>query len=528
MMQTEFKEYIVGLKENVDYNTFWHEIENDSSQTEYVPSRPVEIINERPLSTRCCHYALSEVEATALRQDSRVQCVEIPADQRTDIQIKSFASQSGVYYKFPNTGANPNNALGVNWGLFRLNSTTNNTIGASGNLLYNYPLDGTGVDIVIQDGGLQCDHPEFENSKGQTRVQKINWYSASGLTGTQPADNVFYIDTDGHGTHVAGIAAGKTYGRAKNSNIYSITVDGLNGANSQGMPISDVFDVIKGWHNNKPIDSATGFKRPTVVNMSWGYVATFQNITGGNYQGTSWTGTTKQSQYGMIGGPANTHSVRVSSVDIDISEMLAAGIIICGAAGNNYQTIDTPAGINFNNYYNSSVYGQVYYMQGGSPTAAPGVINIGNVWTGDPSIGYDQQKAASSESGPRVDTYAPGTFIISAMSTTNTFSCNTQYPNNNSFLIGTLSGTSMASPQVAGMCAQLLQAYPSYTPAQIKAKIVADSTSNVLYDTGLTDDYSVLYTLHGSQNSYAFQPFNTETNFNITPGLVMNNITINT
>ena len=114
------------------------------------------------------------------------------------------------------------------------------------------------------------------------------------------------------------------------------------------------------------------------------------------------------------------------------------------------------------------------------------------------------------------------------MSTTNSFSCNTQYPNNNSFLIGTLSGTSMASPQVAGMCAQLLQAYPSYTPAQIKAKIVADSTSNVLYDTGLTDDYSVLYTLHGSQNSYAFQPFNTETNFNITPGLVMNNITINT
>ena len=71
-MQTEFKEYIVGLKENVDYNTFWYEIENDSSQTEYVPSRPVEIINERPLSTRCCHYALSDLEAIALRQDSRV------------------------------------------------------------------------------------------------------------------------------------------------------------------------------------------------------------------------------------------------------------------------------------------------------------------------------------------------------------------------------------------------------------------------------------------------------------------------
>jgi subtilisin family serine protease len=208
--------------------------------------------------------------------------------------------------------------------------------------------------------------------------------------------------------------------------------------------------------------------------------------------------------------------------------MIAAGIVICGAAGNNYQTIDTPTGINFNNYYNSSVYGQVYYMQGGSPTAASGVITVGNIWIGDPSIGFAEQKAASSESGPRVDIYAPGTFIISTMSTTNAFSCNTQYPNNNSFLIGTLSGTSMASPQVAGMCAQLLQAYPSYTPAQIKARIVNDSASNVLFDTGLTDDYSVLYTLHGSRNSYAFQPFNTETNFNVTPGVVMNNITINT
>jgi hypothetical protein len=62
-------------------------------------------------------------------------------------------------------------------------------------------------------------------------------------------------------------------------------------------------------------------------------------------------------------------------------------------------------------------------MRGGSPACSPGVITVGNVWTGDPSLGYVQQKASSSESGPRVDIWAPGTNIVSAMPNTNAFGC---------------------------------------------------------------------------------------------------------
>jgi hypothetical protein len=178
--------YNVALKEGVDYDAFWTEIETDGSGSTYVPQRGVDIVNERPTSLRQCWYDLSDAEADKLRNDPRVYCVELPPEHRTDIQIHNNASQTGLYYKSP--GTNPANNLGINWGLFRLNSTTMNAPGASGTLTYNYPLDGTGVDFVIQDSGLQIDHPEFTDAAGVTRVQQIDWYTASGISGTMPAN----------------------------------------------------------------------------------------------------------------------------------------------------------------------------------------------------------------------------------------------------------------------------------------------------------------------------------------------------
>lgn len=519
----ETKEYIVSLNEGVDYNTFWHEIETNGSGSMYVPGRAVDIVNARPLSQRSCHYALTDEEAEKLRNDPRVYCVEIPVEQRDDIEIVPFITQTGLYYKTPNTGNNPDNTLGINWGLFRLNSRTNNTVGNSGTLNYNYSLDGTGVDFVIQDSGLQCDHPEFQDVNGVSRVQKINWWTEAGGTGNPPwypdigeygMPVGFYKDTFGHGTHCAGIAAGKTYGRAKNSRIYVMKIP-LSGSGTGGVSTTYAFDLITAWHARKPVDPVTGYKRPTVVNMSWGSTATFTNITGGNYQGTPWTGTSKQPQYGMIGNSTNVFGKQFGPFDVDVSQMLAAGIIICGAAGNYYQTVDVPGGVNYNNYFTSSVAvpgypagTPLYYMRGGSPGCSPGVITVGNVGYYDSTttpIGA-QQKYTSSESGPRVDVWAPGHQIVSSMPNTNALSCTARYPYNTSFLIGSLTGTSMASPQVAGLCAQLLQLYPTYTPEQIRNKVIADSELNVLYTTGSSSDYSVSYSLHGGPNRYAYQP----------------------
>lgn len=521
------KIYNVALNDGVDYDAFWNEIETDGSGSTYVPNRSVDIANNRPNSLRQCWYRLTDEEATKLRNDPRVYCVEIPPENRNDIQLTPSTSQTGLYYKGPNTGTNPNNNQGINWGLFRINSETNNTPNNSGTLTYEYNLDGTGVDVVIMDGGCQVNHPDFTDSSNTTRVQQINWFTSSGISGSMPG--TFYTDYDGHGTHCTGISAGKLYGRAKNSRIYVMTLDELAVAPTVGIDITDAFDCIKGWHNNKPIDPMTGYKRPTVVNMSWGYTTTFSNISGGNYRGSFWVGTSKQASYGMIGNGANRYGIRVGSVDTDVAELLAAGVVLIGAAGNYYQTVDNPGGLDYNNYYNDTVYGPTYYMQGGSPGCSTGVVCVGNVDSVAQS-GTTEQKASSSESGPRIDVWAPGTSIVSTTSNTNIYGATTTYPTNASYKIMSISGTSMASPNVAGMAAQLLQLYPGYTPAQIRSLIIANSVPGMLYTTGLTTDYSNSRSLHGAPNKFAYMPLNPigTSSFIATGAITMDNVIINT
>ena len=87
------KEYIVSLKEGVDYDAFWNEIENASDTDSFVPGRSVAIVNERPGSLRSCHYEMTDEEADTLRQDSRIYSVEIPPQQRDDIEIGLHAVQ---------------------------------------------------------------------------------------------------------------------------------------------------------------------------------------------------------------------------------------------------------------------------------------------------------------------------------------------------------------------------------------------------------------------------------------------------
>ena len=42
--------------------------------------------------------------------------------------------------------------------------------------------DGTGVDVVSQDSGLQIDVREFNDANGVSRVVLLDWYAASGLS----------------------------------------------------------------------------------------------------------------------------------------------------------------------------------------------------------------------------------------------------------------------------------------------------------------------------------------------------------
>lgn len=509
------REYIVSLVKDVDYDQFWNEIENESLTDGFVPSRRVEIVNERPGSLRSCHYLLSDEEAQTLRQDPRVYAVGIPPDQREDIKIGIRTSQTanftkpsislagatidgnGTYISVP--GLADSSGTFTNWGLIR-NSNATNVYGsvATTNLNYEYLADGTGVDIVIHDSGIQVNHPEFTDATGNSRVQQINWYTASGLTGTQSANH--YRDYRGHGTHVAGIAVGKTYGWAKNARIYSLKVSGLEGSGDSGTGISvtDCFDVVKLWHRNKPIDPAIGRKRPTIVNMSWGYMGYgYANITGGNYRGTPWTGVTQQPGKGMI---SYSPPGRDESVDVDLEELIDEGVIVCIAAGNNSHKIDVVGGVDYNNYWTSSVYGNIYYHRGMSPSS-PKAIIVGALSASPHSSTLDR-KSWFSNSGPGVDIYAAGDYIISSISNIANYSV-APYHLNSSFKQTSLSGTSQASPQVAGILACYLQNNLTATPEQAKSWLKNKATST-LYSTGLDNDYVNSFSQHGGNVNVAF------------------------
>jgi subtilisin family serine protease len=112
-----------------------------------------------------------------------------------------------------------------------------------------------------------------------------------------------------------------------------------------------------------------------------------------------------------------------------------------------------------------------------------------------------EQKASFSNAGPGVDVFAAGRNIVSAGS--NRVTVLPAYPQNSSFKVSMDTGTSQASPQVAGMCALYLQTNPTATPAQVKAWIV-NSANTAVINRGGAVDYTNDRSLFGSSAGVAY------------------------
>jgi hypothetical protein len=250
--------------------------------------------------------------------------------------------------------------------------------------------------------------------------------------------------------------------------------------------------------------------------MSWGYGTFYNSVTSVNYRGTSYTDSNtttnasyRQTTYGLVNnsgasaGYTYVANVRVSSVDVDVQEMIDAGIIVCIAAGNRSFKVDTSTGTDYNNNVVTD-QGTIYYHRGSSPYDDEAII-VGSL---DSTVynASNDQKATYSECGPGVTIYAPGTNIMSACSTTNAFSGENYYANP-TYKQTNISGTSMASPQVAGICALLMESNPKMTPAQLKASLLLNAGSAV-YSVVSDNDWSVNNTLKGGSAKVAYNKFN--------------------
>ena len=205
-------------------------------------------------------------------------------------------------------------------------------------------LDGTGVGVAIVDSGMKVNHKAFKNGAGQSRVV----YSANF---TDEADSK---DGYGHGSHVAGIAAGNS-----NKN---------NGAYKGIAPDADIINL-------KALDSSgTGQSSWLLGALNW----VEQNHQQYNIRVVNLS----------LGGLA-VDSYTNDPVNLAVQDLNALGILVVAAAGNEGK-----------NASGDKLYGHIH-----SPGNDPSVLTVGAVNTRGTDTSADDAITTFSSRGPTRSSY---------------------------------------------------------------------------------------------------------------------------
>ena len=475
------KTYVVTLYKHEDLPDFYDEMKANGYQ----------VLLKRPLS-RNTHYLMTEEQAVELRKDSRVWDVQLTPEELGMTIEKNWYSYPNEYEigtssapaTFWKNGSYNQNSR--QWGqqfCSRLGVATTPGkgkgtfgVGANGTLNDYVTVYGNGkdVDVVIVDDPVSYDCEEwYSPSTGLTRFVQYQWFNELNTyvaaidddSQTLPTGTISYYDNaanpEYHGVHVAGTVAGQFYGWANEANIYGLQILG-NMPSGHSLPVLLLFDYLRAFHAHKPL--VNGKRLPTISNHSWGYsynlsgdypsgysigdvqfvydssTATTYNSSNPNPSG--WTIAGLAQDFGVDG--TTKLNAPYAALEADCEDAINDGIILVGAAGNNNQLMVDQT----DNRYGSvvAIGGSNYPMyQGSAPVNSPQFISVGAI-----SNYADFRRASFSNYGPKVDIWAPGQNIISAFNSSG-FS-DGKYGGAPNYYYS-ISGTSMASPQVAGILA---------------------------------------------------------------------------
>lgn len=275
-----------------------------------------------------------------------------------------------------------------------------------------YGLTGRGVVVAVVDSGIDVNHPDLAD-----HIVAQHCFAHGGCPPDNAQESGVAQDSNGHGTHIAGIITGRgkasPQGIAPDAGIVAVRVldDQGQGWNSDVVAAID-WIVANQWHYDVK-----------VINLSLG---------GGSYAGAC--------------DSADANTIVLANA---VATARAAGMMTVAASGNGGQAarLMAPACLN-----DVVAVGSVY-------DAALGARTWGIC---EDAITVADQIVCFSNGGPMLDLLAPGAWIESAA------------------LGGGRrgdAGTSQSAPHVAAVAALLLQARPDLTPDEIETTLKVTGVS---------------------------------------------------